>query len=182
MDQITPEYYPVPTTPGNGTHDPFNDNSILMSDGGATSRYGLGIQNKNLYGPPVTLAYDRGSSSYGSPSTLVTNQLAPLVPRAQEIHHNPQEHPSSLSMATDRPPMYYRNPILDESAPVPSSSNANTNEKRGRSSRITQNTLFKGEAKPDVELTSVAGPRRGEENINVWNSGYPQPLKFVPIV
>ena len=171
-----------------------------MSDGATSRYYGLGIQkcgsitillpscsnfffnSKNLYGPPVALTYDRGSTSYNGPSTLDTNQLESslAVPRAQEIHHNPL---SSLSMATgDRPSMYYRNQTLDESPPVPSSSNGNTNERRGRS-RITQNTLSKAQAvaKPEVELTSIATPERSEENASVWNSGHPQPLRFVPI-
>ena len=45
MGPITPQYHQISTIPENGTHVPFNDNSISMtSDGGATSHYGFGIQ------------------------------------------------------------------------------------------------------------------------------------------
>jgi hypothetical protein len=68
--------------------------------------------------------------------------------------------------------MYCRNPILDESAPVSSSSSSygNTNEK-------STNTLFA----PAAEPTSTAIPGRHEENVSNWGSGYPQPLRFIPI-
>jgi len=185
VNQITPQYHPVPTTPENGTLFPFNDNSISIPDG-AASHYGFGIQNNDLYGPPTILSYDRGSSSYsGLPSTPHMNQSAtssPLTRTQQILHdpHDPQRPISNLSMMTDNPPMYSANPNLGGSAPVSSSSNRNTNEKRRRS-RTPANTLFTAVAEPEVELTSAAIPGRREGNVSVWDSGYPQPLRFVPI-
>jgi hypothetical protein len=141
------------------------------------------FNSNNLYGPPVTLSYDGGSSSYsGLPSTLYTNQSGSSSLRNSQVHHEPQSGPqrriSTLSMMTDRPPMYYPNPILDEPTPVSSSSsNGNTNEKSGRAPR---NPAYAGVAQPGVELTSTAIPGR-QDDVNDWDSGYPQPLKFVPI-
>jgi hypothetical protein len=133
--------------------------------------------NNNLYGPPITLNYDRGSSSYsGPPSTLYTNQSASSLRHPQQVHHDPQGRISSLLMATDRPPKYCRNPNLDESAPISSSSNGyNTNEKSGRSSQIPPNSLYTPVADPNVGLTSTAIPGRREENVSTssWKSGYP---------
>ena len=199
MNQITPQYHPVPTTPGNGTF-PLIDNSISMtSDGSNNSRYEPSLQkygsiiillppcsnffiSNNLYGPPITLSYDHGSTSYsGLPFPLYTNQSGSSLPRTPQVHHGPQRRISTLSMMSDRPPMYYRDPVLDESAPISSSSSSgNTNEKSGRS-RIPANTVFTTAAEPEVELMSTAIPGRHEKNVSVWDSGYPQPLKFVPI-
>jgi len=53
------------------------------------------------------------------------------------------------------------------------------NEKSGRSPRIPPNIAG---AEPEVGLTSTAMPGSGEENVSAWNSGYAQPLGFVPIV
>ena len=76
--------------------------------------------------------------------------------------------------------MYRLNPISDESTPISSSSmNGNTNEKTQRSPRIPPNIAG---AEPEAESTSTTLPGRGEENVSAWNSGYPQPLRFVPIV
>ena len=199
MDPITAQYHSVPTIPGNGTHVPLNDNSVSMRSDSATSHYGLGMQkygsiiiltppysnslfkSESLHGPPITLSYDRGTSSYsGLPSTLYSDQSATSLPRTQPIHHDPQRRISTLSIMSDRPPMYRPNSILDESAPV-SSSNGNTNEKSWKSPRIPANTLFTAVAEPEVEIASTAIPGRHEENVSVWDSGYPQPLRFVPI-
>ena len=204
IDQITPQYHPVPTIPQarDGAHVSLNDNSMSMMPDDARNRYGHGIQkcgstilllsphshsffdSNNLYGSPVTLSYDRVSSSYsGVPSTVYTNQSgSSLIPRSQQIHHDPhdlQRRISTLSTMTDRPPMYSPSPNFDESAPASSSSsNGNTNEKLGRSLRIPTNTAG---ADLRVELTSTAIPGRREENDSAWDNGYPQPLKFVPI-
>jgi hypothetical protein len=192
MDPITPQHHPVPIIPGNGTHDAFNNYLISMSDG-STSRYGLDniqkcgsiinilppcsnffFNSNNPYDP-----YDPGSSSYsGLPSTLYTNQSGSSLPRTPQVRHEPQGRTSTLPMMTDMPPMYYRNPILDESAPVSSSSSNGKLIKSGRS-QIPAKT---GVAQPEVELTSTAIPGRHEENISDWDSGYLQPLRFVPIV
>ena len=203
--RVTPQYQAVTTIPENVAHVPLDNNSmpVSMRSDVATSRYGQGIQkygsiiillllaqipsfnSNNLYRPPITLSYDRGSSSYsGLPSTHYTNQSASSLPGAQEIRHNPQRRTSTLSMMSDRPPMYYPNPILDESVPVSSSSsNGNSNEKSQKSPRIPTNTLFTAVAEPEVELTSTAIPGRDVENADAsgWDSGYPQPLRFVPI-
>ena len=207
MNPITPQYHSVPTIPENGTLVPLDDNSMSMMSDNATSRHGLGLQkygptiillppppaqipffNRNdLYRPSVILSYDRdrGSSSYsGAPSTLYTDQSASPLPFAQETHHNPQRRISTLSMVSDRPPMYYPNPIFDGSVPVSSSSsNGNSNEKSRKSPRIPTNTLFTAGAEPEGELTSTAIPGRDEGNVDdsVWDSGYPQPLRFVSI-
>ena len=215
MTPITPQYQSVPTI---GGHDPFNDNlnSVSMRSDVATSRYGLGIQkygltiilffscsnsffnSNNLYRPPITLSNDRGISppmTSSPPSTLYTDQSASLLPYAPQVHHNlnPQRRMSTLSMMSDRPPMYCPNPTLDGSAPISlasssigitnegsSSSSGNTNEKNGR---IPMNTLYyTGAAEPEVEPTSTMIPRRQEENINsTWDNGYPQPPRFVPL-
>jgi hypothetical protein len=169
MNPITPQFRPVPIIPGNGTHDPLNNNLISMSDG-ATSSYGLGIQNNNLYG-----LYDRGSSSYSDPpSTLRTNQSGSSLRRTPQVHHEPQ----TLSMMTDRPPIYNRNPFLDESAPVSSSSSTNGKIIESGRSQIPAKTRV---AQPD-ELTSTAIPGRRKENASNWDSGYSQPLKFVSVL
>ena len=146
-----PQYHPVSTVPGDGTHVPLNDNSILMTSSDAKGHNGLGAQkydsiiirlppclnfffnSNSLYGPPIILSYDRGSSSYsGVPSTLYTNQSVSSLPRAQQIHQDPQGRVSTHSTMTDMPPMYCRNPTSDDSAPVSSSSSiGNTNEKSG---------------------------------------------------
>jgi hypothetical protein len=139
-NQITPQYHPVPTTLGNDTHVPLNDNPISVTSVNAKGYYELGIQNNNLYGPPVTLSYDGGSSSYGGlPSTLYTNQSGSSSPRTSQVLQEPQFGPqrriSTLSTMTDRPPMYCRSPNLDESTLASSSSsNGNTNDKSGRAS------------------------------------------------
>jgi hypothetical protein len=198
-NQITPEYHPVPDLPGNGNDISLNDNSIPVTSDGY---YGLGIQkygsililflpfsnfffsSKSLYGPPVTLSYydpyDQGASSYsGQPFTPYMDQSGPSSPHAQQVHHGPQRRISALSTMTDMPPMYRPNPISEESAPIlSSSSNGYTNEKSGWSPQIPPNTAG---AEPEVGLTSTAIPGRREENVNVWDSGYPQPLRFVPI-
>ena len=85
-------------------------------------------------------------------------------------------------MMSDGLPLYCDNPILDESASGSSSSSNGTmiNEKTGRS-QILANTLPTAVAEPEVNLTSTAIPESHEEIINVWDSGYPQPLRFVPI-
>ena len=90
MNQITPQYHAVPTTPVNGTRIHVNNNSISATSDDAENLYGFGIQkygstiiillppysnsffnSKSIYGPPITLTYDNGSSSYsGVPSTL----------------------------------------------------------------------------------------------------------------
>ena len=200
MDQITPQYHSVPIIPENGTDFPLNNNSMSIPDG-AASHYGFGIQkygstilllspysnsffnSNDLYGPPVILGYDRGSSYSGLPSTSHMNQSASSLPLslAQQIHHDPH-YPlrpvSTLSMMNDNPPMYTANP---ESAPVSSSSNSNTNEKSRRSRTPVNALSFTAGAEPEVELTSTPIPGRREENVSVWDSGYPQPLRFVPI-
>jgi hypothetical protein len=151
----------------------------------AKGYYELGIQNNNLYGPPVTLSYDGSSSSYsGLPSTLYTNQSGSSSPHTSQVLQEPQFGPqrriSTLSTMTDRPPMYCRSPILDESTLASSSSsNGNINDKGGRASR---NPAYAGVAQPGVDLTSAAIPGRQGDVNNDWDSGYPQPLKFVPIV
>ena len=136
------------------------------------------FNSKNPFGPPVTLSYDSYS---GQPSTLYTNQSgSSSSPRAQQVHHNPQRRTSTLSMMSDRPPMYRPNPFTDEPAPVPSSSsNGNTYQMTGRSPQIPPNAAG---ADPEVGLASNMIPGRGEGNVSAWNSGYPQPLRFVPIV
>ena len=186
----------IPIIPGIGTHVSLND-SMSMSDG-ATSRHGLGIQkcgsiiillpsysnsffsSSNLNGPPI-ISYDRGSSYSGQPSALYSN-LSTSLPHAQQIHHDPQGRISTLLMASDRQPMYSRNPNWDESAPVSSSSKGNINEKNERPLQIPPEASSIAGAEPAVELTSAAMPGRHEENDSAWNSGYPQPLRFVPIV
>ena len=62
MNPNTPQYDPVPTTSGNDTHIPLNDifvplndNSVSMGFDGATSHYGLGIQNNLKYGSIIIL-------------------------------------------------------------------------------------------------------------------------------
>ena len=84
---------------------------------------------------------------------------------------------------TDRVPMYRRNSLLDESTAVSSSSSSgNTNE--DKSPQISANTLsFRAVAEPKDEVTSSTTPGRHEEIVSVWDSasGYPQPLKFIPI-
>ena len=205
MNPITPQYHSVPTIPENLA--PLDDNSMSTRYDDATSRHGLGLEkygstmillpppaqipffNRNdLYRPSVILSYDhdRDSSLYsGPPSTLYTDQLPSSLPLAQETHHNLQRGISTLSMMSDSPPMYYPNPILDESVPVSSSSssNGNSNEKSRKSPRILTNTLFTAVAEPEAELKSTAIPGRDEENVDdsVWDSGYPQPLRFVSI-
>jgi len=180
-DSITPQYDPVPTFSGNASyaaHVPLNDNSKSMRSDSTT--YGLGMQNDDIKQPPTILSYDRGTLSYsGLPPTLYTNQSASSLPHTQKTHLNHQGSISSSSMMTDIPPMYRRSPVLDESTPV-SSSNDNTNEKSGRSLRIPVNTLFPVPETED-ELPSTAIPARHEENVSVWDSGYPQPLRFIPI-
>jgi hypothetical protein len=200
MNQITPQYHPVPTISGDAAHVHHNVNSIsTMTSDDAQSRYGRDIQKfgsiiilllscsnsffnrNNLYGSPITLSYDRGSSSYsGMPSTLNTNQSGSSSPHSQQIYHDPhdlQRRTTTLSTMTDRPPMYSPSPNFDESAPVSSSSsNSITNEKNERFSRISANTPG---ADPEIELTTIPG--RCDENASAWNSGHPQPLKFVPI-
>ena len=87
-------------------------------------------------------------------------------------------------MMSDRPPLYSHSPVLDEPTlgSVTSSSNVgNINEMGGRS-QIPANTLFTAVAEPEVKPTSTAIPERHEENDNAWDSGYPQPLRFVPIM
>ena len=74
-------------------------------------------------------------------------------------------------MATDRPPKYCRNPNLDESAPISSSSNGNANEKRR--SQIRSNSLLPSVVEPEVELTPTSTPRRRGENVSAWKIGYP---------
>ena len=204
INQITPQYHPVPTIPGDRAHVSLIDNSMSTRSDEAISRYGRGIQkygsiilllstcshsffdSNNLYGsgpPPVTLAYDRGSSSYsGVPSTIYTNQSgSSLLPRSQQVHHDPQDlqrRISTLSTMTDRPPVYSPSPILDESVPGSSlSSNGNTDEKMGRSRVLA----YTPGTDLGVELTSTAIPGRREENDSAWDGGYPQPLRFVPI-
>ena len=193
MNPIAPQYHPVPTIPQaeNGTNVPFNDNLAPMRFNGATSHYGLGIQkyapiiiilfnysnsffNSNtIHQPPNTLSYDRSSiSSYSGlpPPTLYTNQSTSSLPRTQQIHHNPQERLSSPSMMSDRPPMYSRNPTLDESAATSSSSsNSNSNEKNSPLILTYKNAPHFTED----EMTSIAMPGRHEENNNSWDSGYP---------
>ena len=207
MNPITPQYHSVPIIPENGTLVPLDDNSMSMRYDDATSRYGLGLEkygsttillplpaqipffnSNNLYRPPIILSYDRdrGSSSYnGPPSTLYTDQSASSLPFAQETHHNPQRRISTLSTLSDRPPMYYPNPILDESVPVSSSSssNGNTNDKSWKKShRIPSNSLFTTTIpEPEAEPTSTAISGGDEENVSAWNSGYPQLLRFVSI-
>ena len=178
MNQVKPHYQKVSKIPGNGTRASFNDNSD-----GATN---LGIQkcasiiillptcsnsffnSNNLYEPPITFGYDRGStSSSGVPSTLFTNQSRATTPRTQQGQHDPQKRISALLMATDRPPTYWRNSTLDESAPVsPSSTSSNTNEKSGRSPRISPNTPFKTVAEGEVEFSSTTTPEGREENVS----------------
>ena len=81
-------------------------------------------------------------------------------------------------MMTNTPLMYCRNPTLDESVVV-SSPNGNTNEKSEKSPRILSFTAVAG---PEVKLTSTAAIQgKYDENDDVWDSGYPQPLRFVPI-
>jgi len=156
MNEIKPHYQKVSKIPGNGSHVTLNDNSD-----GATSRFGLGIQNSNLYEPPTNLIFDRGStSSSGVPSTLFTNQSRSSTPRTQ---HDPQKRISALLMATDRPPTYWRNSNLDESAPVSPSSSNITYEKGGRSPRTP---LFTTVSERDVELTSTATPEGREEYVS----------------
>ena len=48
VDQITPQYHPVPTIPGNGTYDPYSDNSIPLTSDDAKNYYELGIQKYGL--------------------------------------------------------------------------------------------------------------------------------------
>jgi hypothetical protein len=190
MNPITPQYQSVPTIPGNGSHDPFNNNlnSVSMRSDSATSHYGLGIQkygstiillppfsnsffhSNNLYRPSIaTLSYDSGTSPpliSGPPSTLYTpytDQSASSIPHAPQIHHNlnPQRRVSTLSMMSDRPPMYCPNPTFDGSAPISlasssigitneesSSSNGNSKEKNRIFHRMSPNTLYTGLAEP----------------------------------
>ena len=142
------------------------------------------FNSKNIYGPPVTLSYDRGSMSYtGQPSTRNTNQSgSSSSPRTQQqVHHNPQRRVSTLSMMTNRPPIYRPNPFSDESDPMlPSSPNGyNAYEINGRSPRFPPNTAG---ADSEIGLTSTVAHGRGEGNVSAWNRGYPQPLRFVPII
>ena len=81
---------------------------------------------------------------------------------------------------TDRPPMYCRSPNLDESTLASSSSsngNTNNNNKSGRG-----NTAYAGVAQPGADLTSTSIPGRQKDVNYDRDSGYPQPLKFVPIL
>ena len=99
------------------------------------------------------------------------------------IHHNPQECISTTpSMMTDKPPMYCHNSLLDESAAASSSSsssssNGNTNEKGSPVITLSYTAV----AKPEDGVTPTAVTERDEANVNVWDSGYPQPLRFIPI-
>ena len=137
------------------------------------------FNSKNIYGPPVTLSYDRGSMSYtGQPSTHSTNQSgsSSSLRTQQQVHHNPQR---TLSKMSDRPPIYQPNPFSDESDPILSSS-PNGNNAYGRSPRFPPNTAG---ADSEIGLASTVIPGRGGEgNVSAWNSGYPQPLRFVSIV
>ena len=45
MDQITPQYHPVPTLPGNGNDVFLNDNSIPMT---SDDHYGFGVEKYGL--------------------------------------------------------------------------------------------------------------------------------------
>jgi len=107
MNQVTPHYHPDTTIPG--TNVPLDDNSIsaVPSDVLGIPKYGTliillsllkyFITSKSLYGPPITLSYDCGSSSYsGQPSTLYTNQSGSSSPNTQ-----PQRQISTLSMMTN---------------------------------------------------------------------------------
>ena len=140
------------------------------------------FNSKNIYGPPVTLSYDRGSMSYtGQPSTHSTNQSgsSSSLRTQQQVHHNPQR---TLSKMSDRPPIYQPNPFSDESDPILSSSpnGNNSQEMNGRSPRFPPNTAG---ADSEIGLASTVIPGRGGEgNVSAWNSGYPQPLRFVSIV
>ena len=198
IDPITPQYHPVSTIPENGTR-PLTYNSVSMTSDGTTSHYGLGMQkygsiiiplpsgsnsffisNNLQVQPPIAVSYDRSTSSYsGLPPTLYTNQSTSSLSRTQQIHHNPQERISTPSMMTDRPPMYSFNPLLDESAAASSSSssNGNTNEKRSPVNILSYTAV----AEPEDRVTSTVVPGRHEENAGVWDGGYPQPPRFMPI-
>lgn len=194
-----PQYQSVPTIPGSDGRDPFNDNlnSMSMRSDGATSHYGL--QNSNLYQPPITLSYDRGTPpplTSGPPSTLYTDQSASSLPQAPQVHHNlnVQRRISTLSMMSDRPPMYSPDPTSYGSVPISlasssigitneesSSSSGTSNEKNWKSHRIPASHLYTGLAEPEVEPTSTTVPRRHEENVSTWDNGYSQPPRFAPI-
>ena len=74
--------------------------------------------------------------------------------------------------------MYCLNSFSDEyAAASPSSPNGNTNEKRSSVNILS----YTAEAEPEDGVTSTAVPGRDEEIVSVWDSGYPQPLRFIPI-
>ena len=74
--------------------------------------------------------------------------------------------------------MYRLDPFSDEYAvALPSSPNGNTNEKKSSVNILS----YTAEAEPEDGVTSIGVPERDEEIVSVWDSGYPQPLRFVPI-
>ena len=97
MDQITPQYHPVPTIPENVTYVPVNDNSISMSDG-ATSHYGPGIQKCGS----IIIFLSLFSNSCFKIVTVFMDLLSPwvmtevprriVVYRPHSIQINPRHH------------------------------------------------------------------------------------------
>ena len=164
--------------------------------------------SNNLQPSPNNLNHHPKSSPHTNlPSTFYSNQppssSLPLPPqRAQQILHNPQGRFSTSSMMNDSPPRYTREfdtspdssvmligrndatSLLDESgrsttAASSSSSSGTRGRTHGPFSQIPPNPPG---AQPDDHLISAALMPQGNEARNsVWDTGYHQPLRFIPI-
>ncbi|KAF8801568.1 hypothetical protein BYT27DRAFT_7341887 [Phlegmacium glaucopus] len=156
---------------------------------------------------PSTFYSNQGASSLplSLPPPLPLHPLTPLP--TQNILRNRQGPLSTFSMS-DSPPMYTRdsdtspdssvmwigkndaNSLLDESGrsmTAAPSSNGKTNEKtrgknQGPSSRILPIAQYTPGADPaEASVLSTAMPEGNQARNSVWDSGYPQPLRFIPI-
>ena len=126
------------------------------------------------------------STSSPVPGSLLL-PASPIPPQGtRNVPHDPRSSLSTSSMTIDNSAIYSYNSILDGSTAASSSSgNRSTNKKSTDFllySQIPANTPFTEGDEPKNEITSTTISGRHERNDSVWDSGYPQPLKFVSIL
>lgn len=197
-ENINPHYHPVPTT----AITPFT---------GPSGHYGQQqVPNTNYYPSSLTSlpsTFYTSQATSSTPPQSVPRLQPPITPlRAKHIPHNPPGHRYTPSMMSDSPPVYNRDSVSPDSylipigggndatsvsiTPASSLQGIGTNEKSGNyvpsSLRPPNTTQFSGSPEPEESVIPIAAiPGRNEVSSavgdSVWDSGYPQPLRFVPI-